>query len=241
MGTSKNIDLLIIGPGRGGTSLLAALLDTHPQFTVELELHSVACLMQPQSSIWPQPQHKIRVKRFLKMCRSSAASSQKTKYWGNKITTEQLKEIYGLNPEKGLDYFFGKLPKSTKVIFIMRDGRTCIPSKIKRGGKTLDEAISLYRFSDLVYEKSKPLKSRQTAVTYEGLLSKPQETLSDICDFLNIPFWGEMLAGTQNSKLLPEYRLHGIKAEKLDGITDEPWHGQILDLLKKWGYKKPTA
>ena len=42
--SADNFEFLVIGAGRGGTSLLAGLLDFHDQLDVGFEQYSEACL-----------------------------------------------------------------------------------------------------------------------------------------------------------------------------------------------------
>jgi len=217
---------LILGAGRGGTSLLAGLLDQHSQLEVGFEKFSIECLMgQKIRSQGHQIFHE-RVKKFLILCREEA-SHFPDKIWGNKITTEQL---YGLedhnnaNPEQKidiLDCFFNKYLSDIKVVFILRDGRACVMSKVSRTGISLQSACERWNFSVQVYKFLKEHHNHSICIKFEDLLRHPIDILKSLCSFLDISYEEQMLRGTNNQKIIPEYRHAGFDLSKLK-IPDIP-------------------
>ena len=92
--------LLVIGAGRGGTSLLAACLDGHPKITMRSEFMSTEVLVGdnfPVSLISRLSEERLA--RFRALCDEDRARHL-GKIWGNKLTTEQfagLEEHNALN------------------------------------------------------------------------------------------------------------------------------------------------
>ena len=87
---------LVIGAGRGGTSLLAGLLDQHPRLEVGFEKFSVKYLMGRSLRLRAfGRRQRLLADRTGAFRRACLAESQRFPglLWGNKITTEQL---YGL-------------------------------------------------------------------------------------------------------------------------------------------------
>jgi len=216
---TDNFKFLVIGAGRGGTSLLAGLLDYHPALTIAYELYAAAFLMGrelPQQGVDILDQ---RVASFISHCQNKA-NQQLDTMWGNKITTEQL---FGLedhnvfNPNNKvdvLDAFFNKYLKGIKVVFILRDGRACIHSKINKTAQSLEQAAERWRYSVACYKFFQTRHQNNFCVRFEDLLYQPQETLVGICGFLGIAYQDVMLLGTNNSKMLPEYRKAGFDCSK---------------------------
>src|SRR5690242_13193581 len=110
---ADNFGFLVVGAGRGGTSLLAGLLDSHDRLEVGFEDYSEAYLVGTESTASGSDIFDARVLAFLQGCKEEAARVQGRMY-GNKITTEQL---FGLedhnvaNPDAKidvLDLFFNR-------------------------------------------------------------------------------------------------------------------------------------
>ena len=73
----SNFDFLVIGAGRGGTSLLAGLLDSHPLIEVGFELHSIDTLMRRNISYDSTNIFHERVSSFIHLCDESASLSKR--------------------------------------------------------------------------------------------------------------------------------------------------------------------
>ncbi len=190
---------LVVGAGRGGTSLLAALLDAHPQLDVGFEAHAALLL---DAGVEPRE----RMRRYREHCERSAQGSA-GRAWGNKVTTEQ---IHALGPDGGgeaIELFFEGLA-DTPTIFVLRDGRACVESKVRRAGVSYEEAARRWRFSVEAFRYLRPRGS--LVVGFEQLLDDPRRTLGAVCEFLGIPFSERMHEGTSSAKLVPEYRREGI-------------------------------
>lgn len=235
----SRFDLLIIGPGRGGTSLLAALLDFHPQLEVVFEHHVNGTLLPHASD---RPPEVDRGMAFLAACEKAATDSPKP-YWGNKITTEQLArlepdfgDVFPRASEPVLDRFFNQVLAGKKVIFILRDGRSCVRSKMDRAHHSMDEACDrwLYAFDVwrfLVKEK------RALCMRYEDLVRAPDATLAAVCDFLALPFDSRMLEGTSHRRLNPDYQNAGFVTSKVaHGGTLEAVEYRLADALRECDY-----
>lgn len=239
----NNFQFLIIGAGRGGTSLLAGLLDHHPQLEVGFEQFSAAYLMGRELQV-TDSNNLIgeRVQHFRTACLQEA-SHFSGKIWGNKITTEQLfglEDHNSTNPEKSvdiLDYFFHQVFPTIKIIFILRDGRTCVRSKVARTGQSIELACKRWKFSVDVYKFLKQQHKNNLCLRYENLVGNPIPTLQSICSFLGVSYNESMLTGTDNAKMLPEYRQSQLDANKL--ILDEfvpDYYKEIEEELRYCGY-----
>ena len=216
------MDFLVIGAGRGGTSLLMSLLDAHPQLELGYESHAIDCLMGlglhvAADSIKPMLA-EARAREFLRRCREDAARFP-GKRWGNKITTEQLQGLDDHNqvnaPIDTLDIFFRKvLTFETPVVFILRDGRACVKSKVKRTGQPPELAAVRWKYSIAVKDYLVEHHPNALVVKFEDLVARPEAVLSDLCDFLGVDFDPVMLSGTDNKKVRPEYRTDRIRKDR---------------------------
>jgi hypothetical protein len=240
---NSNFKFLIVGAGRGGTSLLAGLLDYHPSLEVGFELFSVACLMgrglpHQGSAIFDE-----RVAAFITACRDES-SRYPGKLWGNKITTEQVSglEDHNLaNPEATidvLDSFFNRRLRDQSIIFILRDGRACVNSKVQRTGQPMETACRRWQYSVKCYKFFKTQHQNNICVRFEDLLLDPEATLTSICSFLKIPYRDEMLNGVGNKKMRQEYQNTRIEPGRMkNGELPQLYLSMIRDDLRYCGYQ----
>lgn len=228
-------EILIVGAGRGGTSLLAGILDAHPQLEIAFEQFSADYLMGRALSPESARNYFKRVEAFRNAC-DQAAKQFPNSIWGNKITTEQLRALQKHNSIEGnnkidiLQQFFGESFRDKKTIFILRDGRACSLSKTNRTGIDLVQACTRWQFSAKVYRYLNEHRGNWHIVKYEDLVSNPSYTVADVCDFLEIEYAEDMLLkGTDNPKMLQEYRQQSIVEKRQVSALPE----NCLQLIKE--------
>lgn len=241
----SNINFMVMGAGRGGTSLVMGLLDAHPKIEVAYETHAMDCLMGfdlPQAAA----EHRTnmldyRIEQFLIRCQQTASNSAPL-IWGNKITTEQIYGLHDHNVVNGTDVntadvFLNEYLSEQKIIFILRDGRTCVRSKISRTGQNIAHAVSRWQYSLEVLELLRAQHKQLHIVKYEQLLVSPKQELAKICQFLGVDYVPEMLAGVRNEKMRKEYRSNKIDVNRLSlkGVPLGIMPLIVYD-LKKYGY-----
>lgn len=242
----SNFKFIIIGAGRGGTSLLTGLLDYHSELEVLTEFASISHIMGHEfqcadDEILPQ-----RIKAFIEQCQVKARETP-DKIWGNKITTEQihaLEEHNIKNPKAQinvLDAFFKNFFKNYKKIFILRDGRSCVDSKVRRTGQSMHLACQKWKYSVRVYQYLKGCQ-HSFSIKFEDLLLEPEATLSDVCNFLGIKYEHNMLKGVANNKLMREYQNSQLLTEKAELVKlPEKYFKAIYKELAYCGYIKKST
>ncbi len=186
-----------------------------------------------------------RVGSFRAACDARAAKA-KRRHWGNKITTEQvlaLEEHNRLNPDAPRDvlgYFFGEAFADVKIIFLLRDGRTCVRSKMARAGRTAENACAAWSYSVRVYQYLSVPGNAPAGVflaRFEDLLRDTAGTLEAMCRFVGVAYEPGMLAGTASPRLIPVYRREGIEPERAEIPAEpEPWYALIEDDLRATNY-----
>ncbi len=217
------LSFLILGAGRGGTSLLAGLLDAHPALEVGFEHRSSATLLARKLPEGLPHDLDGRARAFLAAGRREAARHPGAR-WGNKITTEQLRGLEEAAPDlptdEVLDRFFNDWLAGVPVVFVLRDGRTCVRSKVERTGQPVEQAMDRWRFSVDVWRFLRDRHVANHRLKFEDLLADPEPVLEDVCDFLNLPFHRAMLGGTASRKMRSEYRRDHVDVSRagLDGV-----------------------
>jgi hypothetical protein len=83
---SGSFSFMVAGAGRGGTSLLAAVLDANPHLEVHLEFGTLILYEEGATRYGPA---RDRISAWRAACESEAAGSA-ARRWGNKVTTEQI-------------------------------------------------------------------------------------------------------------------------------------------------------
>ncbi|WP_290738948.1 sulfotransferase [Haliea sp.] len=233
---------LIVGAGRSGTSLLTALLDQHSQLEVGFEVGSIAYLRGRALDDEPDRLFEQRSGAFLDCCLQSAAASEAA-LWGNKVTTEQLAglnkhNLYHVPPLNVLDAFFNGTLAGLKVIYLLRDGRACVQSKLSRTPQGLEQACESWRYAVEVFEflQTRP---QTLFLRFEELVADPQRELARVLDFLDLSFEPGIVSpdSTMHPGMPPAYRRAGIDpARGRDIDVDHPCVPLIRDALQRAGY-----
>lgn len=233
---------LLLGAGRGGTSLLAGILDAHSRLEVAYEAFTTSHLMGQGLSGRHKDHYFFRVGAFLHEC-TEQARQHPEKHWGNKITTEHLKALSQHNRVDGqlsldvVEEFLLRSLRDQKIIFILRDGRLCIDSKVRRTGQDMQVACNRWRFSVGVLRWLRESEREFLLVRFEDMLEDPEREVRRACEFLGVPFEDGMIRdGAASQKILPEYRQQGIaQARSLPELPVEIL-AQIADDLRYCGY-----
>jgi sulfotransferase family protein len=235
--------LFVIGPGRGGTSLLTACLDGHPGIVMRSEYHSARILIgddEPIRSVATLLDDRLA--RLRSICDEDQARNPGL-IWGNKITTEQIRGLEEHNFLNGASEDvvarFVHTMAGYRSIFITRDGRSCVASKAHRAGRPMMRAALSWCYSVRVLERLERLGALCATVRYEDLVRKPQKPLMKVCQALEIDFHPDMLNQTNNEQLLrPEYRHGRFLTEKATEIPLLP--DAVLNViepdLRRLGY-----
>jgi hypothetical protein len=231
---------LLIGAGRSGTSLLAALLDQHPAIEVGFELFGNACLRGKELEESRDTMFDDRAGSFIRRCIEHGDQCDKP-IWGKKITTEILgglnrHNLYNAPPVAVLPAFFNDYLAGLKVVYILRDGRACVQSKLRRTSQPMERACDWWKYAVEIYEF---LQQRNDTcfVRYEELLASPPTILGEVCTFLGVEFDPLVLQGTTSDKLLADYRNPGIDRSRANDFdADHPSTAYIADELRRCGY-----
>lgn len=235
-----SFQFLIVGAGRSGTSLLAGLLDQHSSIEVGFEYGATEYLRGKGLADDTPNILEQRAGGFRDACQREAKKSV-SPMWGNKITTEQLaglnKHNYYNAPKLDVyKLFFDHYMSGIKVIYLLRDGRACIQSKMTRTGQPLEQAVAHWKRAVQIYELLQE-RNQTLFVRFESLLADPRASLDLILDFLGQPYEEQIMAGTMHPKMLPQYRRPEIDKER--GTSIDSGHAcvpYIRDELTRTGY-----
>lgn len=234
----------IIGSGRSGNTLLRRILYSHPDIYIPPETYvlgrSIKLFRQNRHLSWAETVHTILAQfefhqefetfnislrplvnslvevplksRSLSFilnsfyCYCASESNKSFKRWGDKtpLNTFCLDDILSVFPD-------------AQFIHLVRDGCDASYSYL-RSGIYRDIEGAAQRWTDSVKAASKFVENHPGhcfEVRYENLVSKPEESIKQICDFLNIEFRKKMLLLSSN-------------IYDMGDVTMRPHHRQIL-------------
>lgn len=221
-------------------------MDSHPDMRVLFEQDAEEMLMRRVVGRSQDERMRVGAPAFYHACASHLAACD-TRWWGNKITTEQLSGLqvpaqrFSIDADALFTYFFDTVFADYALIFIQRDGRTCVRSKMARTDQDLEAACRRWEFGVAVqhFLSGHP---RAHCLHYEDLVAAPRRTLGHLCDFLELPFDAVMLEGTDHTGLNADYR-HGAFAHDrltMEGVP-EGAERRLAKALVLAGYPLPMA
>ncbi len=228
---------LVLGAGRGGTSLLASMLDYNSELEVGMERFAFDYLLGKELNPDEATQLDKRLHFFKEACRKQGNSS--SKYWGNKITTEQIMALEDCENVQWPGYmqlFLDRVVADRKLIFITRDGRSCVNSKMKRTGQDYDTALQRWKKSVQMLGFLEANHPKLCVLRYEDLIGDPEGELGRVCEFLDVAYDNNMLNGPSNPKMPEMYKGQGLS--KALSVKDWPasWTEDMKQELEKLGY-----
>jgi hypothetical protein len=208
------IKIFIVGVGRSGTSLLHSIVGSHPNIISITE-------NQLFRNIISKYNDDRLINNYLEF---KLLLSENSNFDRLKISDKDLKIIYtkSLNyshfyqnlllylkkdnlgvcekDPRSIDLFekLIKIDDKYKIIHIYRDPRSVISSRLKVKWVKIKSVIYhcvIYNLQLLLFfKKHDNFHENLHNVRYEDLVQKPEETITKICDFLNIKFSDEMLS-----------------------------------------------
>ena len=218
--STPDVEFFLLGAGRGGTSLLTGLLDYHPRLEVGYEAFAGSHLAGPRDGgASSSATLNRRMAAFLAACREEARRHPE-KIWGNKLTSEHLFRTaeQDFARQEGalatLQAFLDQVVERRKLIFVLRDGRAAVLSKMQRANRSLEAACWRWRFSALCYRYLRDQRPQTHLLRFEDLLQAPEKELKKICRFLELVYDPQMLEGFKSTKIPSFYKQHGIIGDK---------------------------
>lgn len=215
---------------------MAAMLDYNPKLEVGFEKYAFDYLLGEKLTKGKSSNLKERLSNFHNACRTESSDSKQ--YWGNKITTEQIAALEKCENAQWPVYlqgFIKNIIEGQKVIFIVRDGRSCVQSKMKRTDQTYATALQRWKTSIDILEFFQSTTLDLHVCKYEDLLKKPKEELIRLCSFLDVSYDESMLQGPSNPIMPDIYKAQGLRPIK-EETWPEQWEQDMFQELQKLGY-----
>jgi hypothetical protein len=206
----------VIACSRSGTTLLRAMLDSHPDLAIPPESHFLKAFlrepltpegflsllaMHPRFGKWELPIEEVSA-AFAANGVSDASSAIRTLYatyakrrgkprWGDK-TPEYVRFARGL----------GKLLPEARFIHLIRDGRDVALSWMQTPFSPGSIGQTAERWRRQVRRgrnAGNHLPGRYLEIKYERLVAEPEPVVREICAFIDLPFDPVMLDHTSRA------------------------------------------
>jgi hypothetical protein len=268
-----NIMILIVGVGRSGTTLIREILNKHPNVNIAPETSFYNRLWASRKLLGSiKIRHNVPKWLYYLLFHSHDPSMENYKFllfdlvsdFENnpphsyeemfqrileKFAKSKNKRIYGEKTPNHIfyiDHIKKRIPK-TKIIVTIRDPRAVTSSMIKRGdlyNKAYQPAIEWYIGMEKIFKLLEFHREDLFIIKYEDLIDDSYTVIKDLCKFLNIEFYEDMLIPEETNTSFKE--LKGRKGIYKD--AKEKWR-EILskddiktvericsNLMKEFGY-----
>lgn len=248
--------VFVSGTNRSGTTLMYALLATHPNLSMVRRSDmwryfygQFGDLSQPENferclkamlsykrivNLKPDPE-RIRQEfgqgeasygRLFALIHQHNAEREGKTRWGDK----------SLHTEEYADQIFSEFPQA-RLIHIIRDPRDRYASVLKRLNATSRrigvDTVKWLASARIARQAAERYPNCVLIVRYETLARQPEETLRQVCDFIGEPYTPEMLTMTG----APRYHKKGANTafEKVKpGVISTRSIGRFRDVISSW-------
>ena len=222
----SNTTMLVMGTGRGGTTIITAALGAHPDIAMLDEEYTGAVFHVTGGKI-----------RGNKLCVPHQLEWTKHWRWWHRLYGltgyQRKRKWYNLHPrsELSISDYIERAP--LQPICILREPNAVINSVQKRARRSADIAIFRWcRYMEIVEQlieeaHSNPNLAQPVLVSFEGLVAQPEAVLQTLCNSLDIPFSPQMLEGPQRNVRYPR---QGFEADKSRGGNKPNYLKQVPSL-----------
>jgi hypothetical protein len=184
---------------------------------------------------------KLRIDRFQTACWLEAGKNTGL-LWGHSTLTEQVGSLLD-PPVKGvprspdfdpLDYFVCR-HLDVPTVVLLRDGRACIPAKIKHENVSPPAAVEQWRFSVRAVRRFAFFNERCLVMRVEDAIAYPREIMGQLSDFLDIRYSDEMIEPFVAAQTVETWQYDPVQLARIS--ETESWIGEIQEDLHACGYK----
>ena len=248
--------VFVSGTNRSGTTLMYALLATHPNLSMVRRTdmwryfyNQFGDLSQPENfkrclhtmlhykrvaNLEPDPERIYRefwqgeptYGRLFALLHQHHAERTGKPRWGDK----------SLHTEEYADQIFSEFPEA-KIIHIIRDPRDRYASVLKRLNATSSrigvDTVKWIYSTRIARRQAQRYPGRFLIVRYETLAQQPEETLRQVCDFIGEPYTPEMLAMSG----APRYHQAGSNSSfgaVKPGVISTRSIGRFRQIISRW-------
>jgi len=219
----------IVGVGRSGTTLLRLMLDAHPQLAIPAETNFILPVMRARSWFTDRREHFFAVITGLDTWNDFGLPSEDFRQALRDLepfsVAKGIRAFYRLYAERlGKSRWGDKTPKYCRhmhtiqrllpeayFIHLIRDGRDValsLPSLLSFRDYDIETLARCWCRTIKVTRRLGRRCAHYREIRYESLIREPVKTLTEICEFLLLPYDAHMQEYYQQARL----RLAEVKA-----------------------------
>jgi hypothetical protein len=238
--------IFLVGAERSGTTLLRLMLDYHPQLAFQYEFEFAVDQISYDGN-YPQLSDYYEYLAYHRIFLSTGFTIERDLDYPSLVNSFLLqkqrrshKPFIGATVHHRFDQLLKIWPKA-KFIHLLRDGRDVAHSSIVMGWSgNLFTAADLWIEAEQLWQKLSPQipADRQITVYYEKLVQNSDEVLTQLCDFIGIPFDKAMYDYAQHTTYdLPNPKIAEQWRRKLTNKQIQLAESKMATLLTERGYE----
>jgi hypothetical protein len=242
--------VFVVGAHRSGTTLLGLMLRGHPQMAFLGEFEYAVDFFE--GGRWPATPTLLERLDTDRRFRAQAFDVDPALEGRALMDSflDQTRARQGDKPRAGATFHrhFDRVVQlwpEARIVHLLRDGRDVAPSRIGMGwsGNVWTSCFAWQRMEELWDRVAPQLEARSHELRYEDLVTRPEETLRRLCDFLSLDWEPEALLsypersryGPPDAKLAEQWR-RKLSARELSLLE-----GAIGPMLARRGYPSSGA
>lgn len=200
--------VFIVGCGRSGTTLLLSIMDAHP---------NIVSIKGESFAFYPKPFRPGIIAYHL-----DELNICKNKRWCEK-TPKHIHSVKEIN-----SFFEGRC----KFIYMVRDGRDVVTSVHPSNPNSF--WVPLSRWID-DNQKGLSYGNDVYRVKYEDLIINPEETLGGICNYIDEPFYEELLSFSDRTSVKEDLawfgKVRALHSERIGKWKNNEYKEKIKEFL----------
>ena len=237
--------IFLVGAERSGTTLTRLMLDFHPMVAFFFEF-TYTVEMMPGFDGWldlREYYNYLRANRIFKAARLDISEELDFPHLVDSFLRQKQdrddKPLVGATVHRHFDRLLRIWPEA-KFIHLVRDGRDVGRSRIEMGwAGNMYTAVGAWIEAELHWSKLRRElpADRWTEIQYETLVTEPEMTLTQVCQFLGIPYDPAMLTYPDHTTYSsPSPQAIGQWKHKLSTTEIRLAEARIGDMLTERGY-----
>ncbi len=239
--------IFLVGAERSGTTLLRLMLDYHPQIAFHHEFELVVEQLSEDSTAWPElndyyeylSTHRIFLHANFNINQTLSYPELVNDFLLQKQQRSGHKPVIGATVHHQF-HLLTRIWPQAKFIHLLRDGRDVARSMIVMGwAGNMFSGVEEWIKAETIWERfSRQLTpDQQLSVKYEDLILNSDQVLTQICQFIGVPFDKAMYDYANHSTYhLPEPSLVSQWRKKLSAHEIQLAESQIAPMLEARGY-----
>ncbi|MDJ0554212.1 MAG: sulfotransferase [Microcoleaceae cyanobacterium MO_207.B10] len=238
--------VFLVGAERSGTTVLRLMLDHHPQIAFNNEFEYAVDLVSDEGK-WPEMDRYYEWLETNRIFLGSGFEIDRSLSYPELIDSflrqkrdRAGKPFVGATVHRHFNWLLDIWPDA-RFIHILRDGRDVARSNIGMGwAGNVWTGVNRWVEAEQLWTKLKEIipENRRTELTYENLISEPVLVLTQLCEFIGVPYNEAMLSYPETSPYeLPDKKYVAQWKIKMSEYEIRLVESKAGNMLEERGYE----